>query len=452
MTLSRKKYRLSSVQIIVLYYISAVLISSVLLWLPIFHNPGVTFSFIDALFTASSAVSVTGLSVVTIHQVFNQWGILLLTLLFQLGGIGIMTLGTFFWLLMGQKIGLEQRKWIATDHNRPTMAGLVDLMRKILLLAIYIELIGTILLGSYFLLAGYHHNWYTAFYHGFFASVSAFTNAGFDIYGNSLLNFSHDFIFQLINMLLIVCGAIGFPVLIEVGSYFSHKRAKQRFTFSLYTKITTVTFCFLIVAGAVLFFGFEQHAFLADKGWLEACFYSLFQSVSTRSAGLSTMEINMLSHPTLLVLCGLMFIGASPSSVGGGIRTTTLFVLVASVFAYMRGHKNVKVFGRELDEIDVTRSFLVFFVAITLVLGAVILLLWIENQPVQHVLFEVCSAFGTTGMSMGITTELSTPGKLILIIMMVIGRIGIINLLLLLKRDERSSRYHYPKERVIIGQ
>lgn len=452
MTLTFNKRKFSSVQIIVFLYVASVLIASFLLWLPFFQLPGVHLSFIDALFTAASAISVTGLNVVTIHEVFNQRGVILLALLFQIGGIGIMTLGTFFWMMLGQRIGLEYRKWIATDHNRPTLAGLVELMRNILVLAVVIEVAGTILLGSYFLIAGYHQNWYEAFYYGFFAAVSAFTNAGFDIYGNSLHDFSHDYILQTIIMGLILCGAVGFPVLIELRNWLAHRRVGRRFTFSLFTKITTITFFLLIVLGTLLFFLFEREAFLQGKSWHESLFYSLFQSVTTRSAGLSTMDSSILTTPTVMVLSILMFIGASPSSVGGGIRTTTLFVLVVTVASYMRGRKDVKVFGRELVDEDIMRSFIVFFVAIVLVLTAVISLMWIEGLPLAPVLFEVCSAFGTTGLSMGITPELSSTGKLILILMMVIGRIGIINLLLFLKKDDYAVSYHYPKERIIIGQ
>lgn len=449
---SSQKRRLTSVQIIVFFYVGLILVSTLLLLLPFFHQPGVSLSFIDALFTATSAISVTGLTVIAIHKVFNEYGILFLTLLFQVGGIGIMTLGTFFWLLLGQKIGLEQRIWIATDHNRSTLSGLVDLMRNILVIALMIEIAGTILLGTHFLIAGYYEDWYTAFYHGYFASVSAFTNAGFDLYGNSMLEFTHDYIFQTIVMILIICGAIGFPVLVELRSYLSYRRAKQRFTFTLFTKITTLTFFSLIVAGALLIYLFERTAFFQGQTWDQILFYSLFHSVSSRSGGLATMDISLLSTPTLIMLSGMMFIGASPSSVGGGIRTTTFFVLVASVFANMRGFKDVKVFGRELVDEDVMRSFTVFFVAVILVFTAVILLVWLEDLPFQHVLFEVCSAFGTTGLSTGITSEMGTGGKLILIITMVIGRIGIINLLLFLKRKDRIVRYHHPKERVIIGQ
>lgn len=452
MLTSSQKRRLTSVQIIVFFYVGLILVSSVLLCLPIFHKPGVSLSYIDSLFTATSAISVTGLTVITVHEVFNQWGILFLTLLFQVGGIGIMTLGTFFWLLLGHKIGLEQRIWIATDHNRATLSGLVDLMRNILAIAIMIELAGTVLLGAHFLIAGYYSDWYTAFYHGYFASVSAFTNAGFDLYGNSMLGFTHDYIFQSIVMILIICGAIGFPVLVELRTYLSYRRAKLRFTFSLFTKITTLTFFSLIVAGAVLIYLFERHAFFQGQTWDQILFYSLFHSVSSRSGGLATMDISLLSTPTLIMLSGMMFIGASPSSVGGGIRTTTFFVLIATVFANMRGYKDVKVFGRELVEEDIMKSFTVFFVAVILVFSAVILLVWMEDLPFQHVLFEVCSAFGTTGLSTGITSNLGAGGKIILIITMVVGRIGIINLLLFLKRKEQIVRYHHPKERVIIGQ
>ncbi len=450
--LSYKKRRLSSVQIIVMFYLSSVILAALLLWLPIFHQPGVSLSFVDSLFTAASAISVTGLTVIQISEVFNQSGIILLTLFFQIGGIGIMTLGTFLWMILGQRIGLEQRKWIATDHNRPTLSGLVKLTRSILLLTILIELIGTVLLGSYFFWTGYQTDWYTAYYYGYFVSISAFTNAGFDIFGNSLVSFSGDYFVQSVNMILIICGAIGFPVLIELVSYATHRKGQYRFTFSLFTKVTTLTFFTLIVVGTLLFYFFEKDAFLQNKSWHEALFYSLFQSVSTRSGGLATMDIGLLSIPTLVMLSGMMFIGASPSSVGGGIRTTTFFVLIATVYTYMRGQKDVKVFGRELVQEDVLKSFMVFFVAIIMVFTAVIFMVWFEDLSIQAILFEVCSAFGTTGLSMGITSELSTPGKLILIIMMVIGRIGIINLLLFLKKDAPSVRYHYPKERIIIGQ
>ncbi|MCQ6559050.1 TrkH family potassium uptake protein [Paenibacillus mendelii] len=430
-------------------YILTTFLAAVLLRLPIFHKPGVSLSFIDSLFTAASSVSVTGLSVVTVHEVFNNGGIVLLTVLFQIGGIGIMTLSTLFWLLFGQRIGLEQRMVIATDHNRPGLSGLVQLMRSILMIALIIELIGTVLLGTYTWLAGYHDHWYTAYFNSFFTSVSAFTNAGFFLQSDSMISYANDYIYQVIVMFLIISGAIGFPVLLELKRRLVNR--KQRQHFSLFTKITTLTFAVLIVVGALLFYVFEQGRFLQDKSWHESFFYALFHSVSSRSGGLSTMDISLLSTSTMMMLSGLMFIGASPSSVGGGIRTTTFFVLVAAVFAYMRGYKEVKVFGRELEEDDIKRAFIVFFAAIGLIFTSVLLLTAFEDIPFERLLFEVCSAFGTTGLSAGITETLGTASKIVLIITMIIGRIGLVNLLLL-KKDDQPVRIRYPKEHVIVGQ
>jgi Trk-type K+ transport system membrane component len=250
---------------------------------------------------------------------------------------------------------------------------------------------------------------------------------------------------------LIILGAIGFPVLIEISDYLSQRHLKQKYTFSLYTKITTSTFFLLVFLGALLFFMFEREAFLADKTWHESFFYSLFNSVTTRSGGLATMDISLLTMPTLLVLSALMFIGASPSSVGGGIRTTTLFVLLFSMISYMRGRTEIKVFKRELHPEDMIKSFLVFFFAVSFVVISVTILMYTERFSLMEVVFEVCSAFGTSGLSMGITPELSTVGKTIIITLMFVGRIGILTFLFLLKRDERKTTYHYPKERIIIG-
>ena len=449
---NQKQRRLTSVQIVASAYVCLILVSSILLYLPLFHRTGVEVTYIDALFTAASAVSVTGLSVLSVHEVFNEWGILFLTLLFQIGGIGVMTLGTFFWMLIGQKIGLEQRIWIATDHNRATLAGLVSLMRNILTLALLIELVGTLLLSSHFIISGYADSWLSALYYGYFTSVSAFTNAGFDLYGTSMQGFARDYLFQTIVMLLIILGAIGFPVLMEVRTYLAYRQARMRFTFSLFTKVTSLTFFSLAAIGAFLFYLFERDGLLQGMSWHETLFSSLFHSVTTRSAGFYTLEPGLFSTPTLIMMSGLMFIGASPSSVGGGIRTTTFFVIVAAVFAHMRGFKNVKAFGRELVEEDVMRSFLVFFVAVSLVFASTLAILWLEGLPFQQVFFEVTSAFGTTGLSTGVIAGMSSTGKLILILMMAIGRIGIVNLLLLLKRHDQTVRYHHPKERIIIGQ
>lgn len=451
MEFMKRRRKLSSVQIIVLFYTSAVVVSTLLLWLPFLHKPGVELSFIDALFTGVSAISVTGLTVVSTADTFNPAGVMVLSVILQFGGIGIMTLGTFLWIIMGRKIGLEQRKWIAIDQNRSTFSGLVTLMKTIFAMALIIEAIGMIILGTYYLWKGYYTTWYEAYYYGFFSSLSAFTNAGFDIFGDSLMQFANDYFVQSINIILLILGAVGFPVLVEVKNYLSQVHLRKKYHFSLYTKITTATFFALLVIGAVVIYMLESQHFLADKSWHESFFYSLFNSVTTRNGGLATMDVSLLTIPTLLFMSILMFVGASPSSVGGGIRTTTFTVMILAILAFMRGRNEVKVFKRELHHEDISKSFVVFFVAVSLVVLSIILLMVTESFTLMQVIFEVCSAFGTTGLSMGITPELSTTGKIIIIFLMFVGRIGIISFLFLLKKEARKADYHYPEEKIIIG-
>ncbi|HWO97293.1 MAG TPA: TrkH family potassium uptake protein [Bacillus sp. (in: firmicutes)] len=441
--------RLSSAQYIVLFYLVAVTISFLLLSLPIAHKPGVEFAVIDILFVAVSAVSVTGLTPVSTVDTFSVPGIFLLTFVFQIGGIGVMTLSTFIWLLMGKKIGLKERQLIMIDQNQSSLAGLVNLMRHILLIILIIELIGAVVLGIYFL--RYYPTWQEAFLHGFFASISATTNAGFDITGSSLAPFAGDYFVQTVNILLITLGAIGFPVLIELKHFFQNLNKKRRFRFSLFTKLTTVMYVGLLAAGTIFILLLEYQHYLAGKSWHESFFYAFFQSATTRSAGLATMNVNEFTAPTLLVLSILMFIGASPSSVGGGIRTTTFALNILFVFHFARGRKHIRIFNREIHEDDLAKSVVVSFMAIFICATAALLLMIIEPFSLIEILFEVCSAFGTNGLSTGITPQLSTPGKLIIIILMFIGRVGILPFIFMLGRPRSQPKYHYPKERIIIG-
>lgn len=443
------KIRLTSVQIIVLFYFSAAAIATALFSLPFVTQPGVEFSLLDRIFTAVSAISVTGLTVVPTAETFTAPGTFVLAFVLQFGGIGIMTLGTFIWILLGKKIGLRERKLIMTDQNRGTFSGLVKLMIEILKIIIVIELIGTLILGVYFL--QFFPAWQEAFRQGFFASVSATTNAGFDITGESLIPFANDYFVQTINMILLVLGAIGFPVLLEVKEFFRSRRENIRFKFSLYTKLTTLTFFILTIVGMVFILIFDWSHFLLDKPWHEKFFYSLFQSVTTRNGGLATMDVAQFSVATQLVLTVLMFIGASPSSVGGGVRTTTFAIVILAILSFSRGKQSVKIFRREVDPEDIMKSFVVIFVATIICCSSIILLTVFEPFPVMAIIFEVASAFGTTGLSLGITPELSSFGKIIIIFLMFVGRIGIFSFLFIMRGETPQEKFHYPKEKVIIG-
>lgn len=446
--LLRKLLRvLSPVQLIALYYFLAVTVSVVLLSLPVAHKNNVEWSFIDALFTAVSAVSVTGLTVVDTADTFSTAGIWILAFVLQFGGIGVMALGTFVWLIFGKRIGLKERRLIMTDQNQSNLSGLVKLMKHVLGLILLIELFGGLILGTYFL--KYFETPGEAFMHGFFTSISATTNGGFDITGNSLIPFQHDYFVQFIVMMLIILGAIGFPVLIEVKDFLLSK--ERKFSFSLFTKLTSVTFFLLVIGGAIGIFAMEARFAFSGKSWHEVFFFSLFQSTTTRSGGLATIDISQFTHTTILFMCMLMFIGASPSSVGGGIRTTTFALNLLALFHFARGNKSVKIFKRELHQADLMKSLIVTLMAVILVFVSTLILTVTEKHSLLELLFEVCSAFGTTGLSMGITPDLSTIGKSVIILLMFIGRIGIVTLLYLFGRKEIEANYHYPKERIIIG-
>ncbi|AWC32055.1 TrkH family potassium uptake protein [Bacillus cytotoxicus] len=440
--------KLRPVQLIVFFYFIAVIVSVILLSMPFVIKPGVKWTFIDALFTSVSAVSVTGLSVVSIPDTFNTVGIIVLAFVLQLGGLGIMALGTFLWILTGKKIGLQRRRLIMADHNQGNLSGLVELMRSILIVIISIELVGALLLGTRFL--NYFSTWQEAYFHGFFAAISATTNGGFDLTGQSLIPYQKDYIVQIIHMLLIILGAIGFPVLMEIKQYIS-KRKHQLFRFSLFTKLTTTTFFALIVVGTIVIILLEQGRFFTGKSWHETLFYALFQSVTTRSGGLATMDIRDLSQPTLLFMSVLMFIGASPSSVGGGIRTTTFAVNILSLYSFAKGGRTVRIFKRQLHEEDILKASVVMTMGILLCASALFILSITETAPLMKLIVEVCSAFGTTGLSTGITSDLTTVGKCVLIVLMFIGRVGILTFILASGGREQPPRYKYPKERIIIG-
>ncbi|MFC4389007.1 TrkH family potassium uptake protein [Gracilibacillus marinus] len=441
----------SAIHHIVIYYLLAVIFSTIIISLPIFHRDGVELPFIDAMFTAVTSISVTGLTAVSIVDTFNPAGQIAIAVILHLGGIGIMTMGTFIWVVLGKKIGIRNRKLIMVDQNSKTLAGLVKLMLEIFKLMLVIEFVGAMILTIHFL--NYYDTFQEALLHGVFGAISATTNGGLDITGASLIPFADDYFVQFINMILIVLGAIGFPVLVEVQEVLQGKKNafNDRHKFSLFTKITTVTFFWLVIFGWVVIFLLERNAFFADKSWHETFFYSLFQSVTSRSGGLSTMDVSELSIPTLVVISLLMFIGASPSSVGGGIRTTTFAIMLLTIFNYAKGNTSVKVFGREIDNEDMMRSFIVISTAIILCSTSVILLTYTEDFSLIQIMFEVTSAFGTTGLSMGITPDLSTFGKVLIMCLMFIGRIGIFSFLFLIRGDASQDKFHYPTERVIIG-
>ena len=444
----RRIRNLTPAQAIVSYYFLAIGFSVGLLNLPGVHQQGVRVAFIDSVFTAVSAVSVTGLSVLNISETYTTFGIAMLMVILQLGGIGIMSLGTFVWLIVGKKIGLRERQLIMIDHNQHSFSGVVHLIIEIIKIILLIELLGALILTFYF--TQYYDTFSEAFLHGLFASVSATTNGGFDITGESMIPYHKDYFVQIINMILIILGAIGFPVLIELKAFLSNKN--KNFRFSLFTKITTVTFGLLLLVGTIVILALEMFNSFRGMSWHEALFSAMFQSVSTRSAGLVTVDITEFTQGTNIFISALMFIGASPSSVGGGIRTTTFAIAILFLINFARGKNEIQIFNREIQLTDVLRSYAVIILSIFIVLFATIALSISEpSLSITAIIFEITSAFGTCGMSLGITDDLSNFGKTLIMLLMFVGRIGLISFLYTIGGRTTKTKFHYPKERVIIG-
>jgi len=445
----------SAIQIIVFAYLIAVLLCTVFLMLPISRKQGIELSLMDGLFVATSAISVTGLTTVNIVNTFSTFGQSILMLAFQFGGIGIMTLGSLLWLMLGQSITLSQRRLLMLDQNQTHLSGLVRLLLVIVRMVVYIELIGTILFGFYFKFAGYYTNWNDSFYYSLFHTLSSFTNAGFDLFETANAQFGDDYFAQAITMLLIVLGSIGFPVLVELREYVLRRsRGDMRFRFSLFTKITSITYISIMAVGAIGIWVMERTLLMADKSWHSQLFISLFNSVTLRSAGLSTIDFSEFGAGAHFFMSVLMFIGGSPSSTGGGIRTTTLAVLFLTLVSVARQRKEVTAFSRTIRHDEVLKSFFVFSLAVFLCITSIIAIESVGGKSfsLQAIIFEVTSAFGTCGASLGITSDLRGAAKWVIIILMFIGRIGLVLLLGLFHRDKkRTLKVRYPEEKIIIG-
>ena len=433
------------------YYFLFTVGFAILLWLPFSLQEGASLSFLDALFVSTSGLSNTGLSPISTVETFSLPGILILALNLQIGGLGLMMISTAIWLLAGHKISTRERALIMTDQNQINLSGVVKLVKSVLISFLVIELIFMLILGHYYYFAGYYPVYWIAMLQGFFTTVSAITNSGFDITGASLIPFQHDYFVQTLHMMLMFFGAMGFPVILDIQKYVHCKRTNQRFKFSIYTKLTMVTTLILWIVGIIGFYLFEYNHFLTDRGLIEGFYFATFNSLSTRNAGFATVDMNAFSPATLTMFCGLMFIGSSPNSSGGGIRTTTFAIMVLAILSFARGRQYVNIYGREIETQTVYKSFMIYIVATLIVCLSTLLICMSDSFSLMEIFFEVCSAFGTTGLSMGITGALTSFAKIVLIATMFIGRIGIITFLLIFRANAHPAKVRYPKADIIIG-
>mgnify|MGYP003276261643 CR=1 FL=1 len=444
----------SSIQIIVFYYILMTVLSLVLFYMPIFREPDSHVSFVDMLFMAISTVSVTGLSTFDINSVFNDNGIILLEILFQVGGLGIMMISTAFVIFSKRRITLKQRQLIMTDMNQPRLSGIVRLIRITFAILIWFQLLFGTFFSIYFYYRGYFDRWRDAVFYGFYQAISAVTNSGFDVTGDSIKPFAHDYFFLILIMFLIFVGGIGFPVLMECREWLLYKRsnAKLPFRFSLFTKLAVLAFVILFVSGTVLIYLLEKDHLFQDSNMSVKWINSMFYSITTRNAGLQIHDLGDFQITTLIIFSLLMFIGCSPSSVGGGIRTTTVAIIGLYLYSFLKSEDNINIFGRRIDQDDVRKSVVVFMLSLGMCFFCIVFLSATEEQTLISIIIEVTSAFGTTGLSSGITGDLSVVGKITIATLMFIGRIGMLyTLMLFVPKETRDLGYEYPSEKIIIG-
>lgn len=449
-------HKLSSVQVIVSYYLLMTLIALILFYLPVFRQPGSHVPFIDMFFMAVSTISVTGLSTFPINEIFNEYGVVLLEVLFQVGGLGIMMISTFFFIISKRKVTLKQRQLIMTDMNQPRLSGIVRLIRTTFTIILGLQIFSGVAFSLYLKISGYYNQWTDAFYYGFYEAISAVTNSGFDVTGHSISPYANDFLFLLAIMILIFIGGIGFPVLMDVREWLSHRFSKKlstfRFRFSLFTKIALLSSVILFVGGTLVIFFLEKNHLFSQMSMTGQGINSMFYSITTRNAGLQIHDLNNFQTTTLMIFALLMFIGCSPSSVGGGIRTTTIMIIGLYLYAFLKGERHINIFGRNIDREDVRKSIAVFMLSLIMCFSCVIFLTAIEDVSLLSIIVEVTSAFGTTGLSLGITEELTTVGKLVITVLMFIGRVSMLyTIMLFIPKKPSNSGYRYPTEKIIIG-
>jgi trk system potassium uptake protein TrkH len=439
-------FRLAPPQILVLGFASIILIGALLLSLPISNTTGESLPFIDALFTATSATCVTGLVVVDTGTFFSAFGQIVIIVLIQVGGLGFMTMATMFALVLKRRISLRDRLLLQEAMNQNTMEGIVRLIRKVLLFSFVIEGAAAILLTIRF---AFDMPFGKALYFGIWHAISMFNNAGFDLFGDyrSLTGYVNDPLVNIVVMFLIVSGGIGFIVLSDIVDF----RRKRRL--SLHSKVVLSMSAFLIVFGAIIIFIFEftNPRTLGSLNWGGKILSSLFQSVTPRTAGANTLALGDMRQASQFFIVILMFIGASPGSTGGGIKTTTFTIIIGAVIAMLRGREDIVMFRYRLAQERIFKALTVTLLSLLLVITVVMVLSTTEDSSFLMILYETTSAFGTVGLSMGLTPELSLTGKILISLTMFAGRLGLITLAYALGPKKGKELYRHPEGKIIIG-
>lgn len=438
--------KLSHSQILAGGFFIIILIGAIILNMGFSSAKGENIGFLDALFTATSSVCVTGLIVADTGTYWSNFGKLVIMVLIQIGGLGFMTIGTLGVLISGEKLSYSNKLLIQDSLSHEKTSGIIKFCKRIVLVSLFIEFVGAICLSFAFvpefgLVKGL---WY-----GIFHSVTAFCNAGFDIMGNfsSLTSYFNNPIVNISIMLLIILGGLGFSTIFDIN----RKRAFKKFR--LNTKIILITTAILIVIPTFLFFIFEMNnpKTLGNMNLGEKILASLFQVVSPRTAGYNTIELSQMYDSTKFLTIILMFIGGAPASTAGGLKTTTFALIIISVYCLFKQKSEIEVFGRTIPFKNLNKALVSLVIGFTLIITGTMIILSNSDFDFLTVLYEVTSAYATVGLTLGITTKLNAVCKITLIILMFMGRVGSLTVLYSFIKTDSKKKYKYPKEEINIG-
>lgn len=445
--------KLHPAALILLSFLSAIIVGTLLLKLPV-SAATLPLSWVDAFFTSTSAVCVTGLTVVDTGTTFTLFGQGVILFLIQIGGLGVMTLSVLFFRLIGRKIFFHQQMAVQDMFSHTPNKDIFNIVKNILMVTFVIEALGAVLLTIHWQQTfSFPRAIYTAVFH----SVSAFCNAGFSLFPDSLIHFSDSLLLNFTIASLIVLGGIGFSVLYELQNWVKLRR-KKRFRFSVQTKTVLLTTLILIIAGALWFGVLERQELMAGQPLSHQILTSVFQSITCRTAGFNTVDMSSLSEATIAMMICLMFFGASPGSCGGGVKTTTLALLIAMTWSRIKRMHRVNLFKKSIPEETVARCTTLILVSIGIVC-LVLFLILSEDALTGHCvkgdfltcLFEIVSAFGTVGLSLGVTPELSVWGKFWIILTMIIGRVGILTFSYIIVGTNPTNGFERAEENLMIG-
>ena len=445
---AKKKIRLTTMQIIAIGFVVIILIGALLLSLPAASKDNTRIPFINALFTATSALCVTGLATYDTYTQFTLFGQIVILVLIQTGGLGFMSMAGMIFLMLGKKIGLRERGLLMETMGSPQIGGVVKLLRKIIITSFAIEIVAATILSIRFIpLLGTAKG----IYYGIFHAISAFCNAGFDLMGvfsprSSLTFFDTDIVVNIVIMSLIVVGGLGFVVWDDIMDN------KLKFSkYRLHTKIVLIGTAVLITVPAVIFFFLESNNTLEGMTFGEKILVSLFQVITPRTAGFNTVDMTELSEGASFLTVLLMMIGANPGSTGGGIKITTMFVIILTIKAYITHEPDLNVGGKRLEDFIPRKAFSIAAIYLSLTLLACFLIISFQSISVKDAMFESFSAIGTVGLSTGITPELNILSKIAVIILMYCDRVGSLTVIAALAGDKPRPNVRLMEERIIIG-